>query len=115
MQKPEYISKLEIGGTVFSIMNLDIFDGNLHKFLEDKKLTRVFEKSKMMLNGDLIWNEIIYKTKQPFYLHILNETITENRWELQIYYKPEQLNELIIFIRQVIKQFRDATTNNNRT
>lgn len=112
MDKHEFITTLENTEGVFSIMDFHLFDGDLFKFLEDKKMSRVFEKSKVMLEGDVIWVEVLYKTKQSFYLHLENKTIGSPRWGLRIYYKPEQLNELVIFIKQVLKQFRDATINN---
>lgn len=113
MKKPNYIKTLEESDGKFSVMNFHVFRVDLYKFLEEKKIERVYEKSHITLDGSAVWDKIIYKTQQPFYLYIKNDSIEEPQWYLSIYYKPYQFNELIIFIRQVLKQFRDATINNN--
>jgi hypothetical protein len=110
--KPLFIEKLEDSEGIFSIMNFHIFRSEIYKLFDEKKIPKVFEKSYIHLDGDAQWGELIYKTPQSFYLHIINDREDKTSWYLTIYYKPENLNELIIFIRQVLKQLRDDTINN---
>lgn len=107
-----YIEDLEKKDGVLSKMEFHPFNSDVSKFLDEKNIQRVYENSKILITGDAKWVEIIYKTHQPFYLHLKNFSENEPNWILDIYYKPEQLNELLVFIRQVLKQLRDATINN---
>ena len=53
----------------------------------------------------LLLSNKIYKTKQGFYLYLLfRDTITD----ITIYYKQTQLNELTLFMGQLIKQFKSS-------
>lgn len=115
MTTPKYIESLEETEGVFSIMKFHHFKTDIFKFFDDKKIPKVFERSYIHLDGSAEWMELIYKTQQSFYLYLNNKSEVETNWELIIYYKPENLNELIIFIRQVLKQLRDDTINNGRT
>ncbi len=114
IKKPKYIKKLEKNGEVLSIMNFHTFNDEMYKLFEEKKIPRVFEKSIIRQDGKAIWDQMIYKTNQNFYLHVINTQETD-KWWLCIYYRPEQFNELIIFIRSVLKQLRDATINDRST
>jgi hypothetical protein len=115
MKKPKYIKNIEKTEGIFSIMNFHKFRTEMYKMFEEKKTPKVFEKSFIHIDGSFEWVELIYKTQQNFYLHMVNESEDETIWSLTIYYKPENLNELVIFIRQVLKQLRDDTINNGRT
>ena len=55
----------------------------------------------------------IFKTQQGFYLYLLFGD--DGKTDMTIYYKHSQLSELTIFITQLFKQFKNATTNNKRT
>lgn len=96
-------------------MKFHFFKTDVFRFFDDKKIPKVFERSYIHLDGSAEWMELIYKTQQSFYLYLRNESVSDTNWDLTIYYKPENLNELIIFIRQVLKQLRDDTVNNGRT
>ena len=113
-QKPDYIINLENKlSDFFSVMNFHFFSGDGKKFFENKKLDCVYENGTVNVDGKYTWIEIIYKTKQNFYIYVKNIIDGDNSKSLlTIYYKTEQHNELIFFINQIIKQFRDATTNN---
>lgn len=110
--KPEYIYEVEKTEGVLSVMNFHVFRTEVYRFFEEKKITKVYERSHVNLDGNAVWDEIIYKT-EPFFLHIENKSQDIPEWYITIYYKPEKLNEVIIFIRQSLKQLRYGTTNND--
>lgn len=97
MNKPEYIQKIENkSGEFFSVVNLGEISGNS---INEINYELLYISSKYV-NDKVLWTEKVLKTKHGFYLYL-------NRGDLiniDIYHKPEQLNELIIFIKQFIKQ-----------
>jgi len=117
MNKPEYIQNLETKDNFFSIMTCHILKGNFLTYLNEKKLTRVYEKSFVREDGTIMFEEVIFKSQQNFYLSLGIRTIpqSETIYNLTIYYKPEQYNELYLFLSQLLKQYRNATTNNRTT
>ena len=117
MNKPEYIQNLETKDGIFSVMVCHTLKGDFLKYLNEKKLTRVYEKSLMKENGFLTFEEIIFKSQQDFYLFVEIRTIpqSETIFNLTIYYKAEQYNELFLFLSQLLKQYKNATTNNRTT
>jgi hypothetical protein len=110
MKKPKYIKELEKTVGVFSVMDFHVFRTQISDYFDEKKIEKVFEKSEILMDGSAKWIEMVYKTVQPFYLYVRNESDDLPEWYITIYYKPEQLNELIVFIRQVLKQLRYGTT-----
>jgi hypothetical protein len=117
MNKPEYIQNLELKDNVFSVMVCHTLKGDFLKYLNEKKLTRVYEKSLMKDDGFLTFEEVIFKSQQGFYLSLEIRTIpqSETIFNLTIYYKSEQYNELFLFLSQLLKQYKNATTNNRTT
>jgi len=117
MDKPEYIKNLESKDNFFSVMVCHTLKGDFLKYLSEKKLTRVYEKSLMKENGFLTFEEVIFKSQQDFYLSVQIRTIpqSETIFHLTIYYKVEQYNELFLFLSQLLKQYKNATTNNRTT
>jgi hypothetical protein len=107
MKKHRYIKKLEKSQGVLSKMDYHDFSTDLYKHFEEKHI-QVYAKSKVLHDGKIIWLDLIYKTRQPFYLHFRNLSKNTPKWGLTIYYKSEQINELIIFIRQVLNSFRNT-------
>ena len=85
MKKPEYIIKLEEKESVFSFATHKL-DGELLKFLNERKLSRVHEVSTIDGNGVFIFNEVIFKSQQNFYLFVENKTVMgqEPRYSLTI-------------------------------
>lgn len=116
MGKPEYIQNLESKDNFFSVMTCHRLKGEFLKYLSEKKLTRVYEKSSMNDNGVLTFEEVIFKSQQDFYLFVEIRTIpqSETIFNLTIYYKAEQYNELFLFLSQLLKQYKNATANSNR-
>lgn len=109
VSKPEYIKSLE-DGKPFSTLELDVPD-DFQKFLDGRALTTVFSDSWMEFEiGEVKTRSKIYLTKQSFYLYLLKADV--NNKTLVIYYKEEQLNELKIFIKQLLKTYKNGTINN---
>jgi hypothetical protein len=117
MNKPEYIKNLESKDIVFSEMICHEVKGDFLKYLNERKLTRVYEKSSMNESGIIKFEEIIFKSQQNFYLLLNLRMIPQSDTisKLTIYYKVEQYNELYMFISQLLKQYKNGTINNTRT
>jgi hypothetical protein len=117
MEKPEYIQNLESKDNFFSVMVCYELKGEFLKFLHERKLTRVYEKSSMTEMGFTKFEEVIFKSQQNFYLHVKIRVIPQSDTisKLTIYYNVEQYNELYLFLSQLLKQYKNETTNNSRT
>ena len=114
MEKPEYIQNLESKDGIFSVMVCHELRGEFLKYLSEKKLTRVYEKSSMNESNMVKFEEVIFKSQQNFFLFIEIRVIPQSDTisKLTIYYKTEQYNELYLFLSQLLKQYKNATTNN---
>jgi len=117
MNKPEYIQKLESKDDIFSVMLCHQLKGDFLKFLNEKKLDRVYEKSTVNESGYINFEEVIFKSQQNFYLSLEIRVIPQSDTisKLTIYYRVEQYNELYLFLSQLLKQYKNATTNNRTT
>jgi hypothetical protein len=115
-EKPEYIKNLESKENLFSVMNCNEFKGDFLKFLNEKKLIRVYEKASMNESGLVKFDEVIFKSQQNFYLFVENRNIPQSDTisKLTIYYKVEQYTELYMFLSQLLKQYKNATTDIRR-
>ena len=111
--KPDYIKYLEQNDGIYSELDFPTLEYDLVGYLDQKKLKRVYESAGLGEKDKIIWYDIIFITTHPFYLYV--KPIANNTSTLTIYYKPEQLNELIVFIRIMLKQIDNAANNNNRT
>lgn len=105
VNKPDYIQFIELQEGVFSIMKFPTFEIGIIKYLDEKTFDRVYEVSTVNKSGKAKWEEVIYKTKQEFYLHLYKVDYAEENYWMNIYYKPEKRNELLFFTTQVIKPF----------
>jgi hypothetical protein len=67
--------------------------------------------------GYIKFEEVIFKSQQNFYLFVEIREILQSDTisKLTIYYNVEQYNELYLFLSQLLKQYKNATTNNSRT
>ena len=109
VSKPEYIMNVE-GGKPFSTLELEVPD-DFPKFLDGRAFTTVYSDNYMNYGTEEFnTRSKIYLTKQSFYLYLLKGDITDKT--LVVYYREEQLNELKIFIKQLLKTFKNGTTNN---
>ena len=113
MDTPHYIKDYEQREGILSRNTVFMPEG-FDNFLKDKKVSIVYSESISDFDTNKIsFKSKIYKTQQGFYLYLLFGD--DGKTEMTIYYKQSQLSELTIFITQLIKQFKNATTNNKRT
>lgn len=110
--KPDYIQFIELQDGVFSVMKFHQFDYSIIKYLDSKSFERVYEFGVVNKSGKAKWSEVIYKTKQEFYLHLQIDNNEDDSLWLNIYYKPDKRNELILFTTQMLKPFKDGTIDN---
>lgn len=114
--KPNFISQLENNEGVFSLLDFHKYPDNLIKYLDEKKLKRVYERGVVSNRGKAKWEEVIFETAQKFYFQVNTIDVNgEDEYGLTIYYKPEQFNELIFLTTQLLKPFKDGTANNGTT
>jgi hypothetical protein len=110
MEKPEYIVKLNQDLSTTKVSVPKGFDD----YLKDRKVNLLYSESEVSFEDTkFTYNSKIYKTQQGFYLYLLFKEGDVD--DMIVYYKQEQLNELTIFITQLIKQYKNATTNSKRT
>jgi hypothetical protein len=110
MNKPKYIRKLEKDGDIFSVLNVLFLPVGFEKFIDGLKTTIVYSDSSIGYEDVLFkYEKKIYRTTHGFYIYLLSNNGDTN--EMSIYYKQEQLNELTIFVRGLLKQFKNTTTN----
>lgn len=113
METPYYIKDYEQREGVLS-RNKVVMPKGFDDYLKDKKMSVVYSESNSDFEtGNISFKTKIYKTQQGFYLYLLFGD--DGKTDMTIYYKQSQLNELTIFITQLLKQFKNATTNDKRT
>ena len=81
---------------------------NLVEKLKQKNLKTVYEKNEIDSEEKITKIETIFETKQNFYLYLTQK----EKNLITIYYKPEQFSELLVYVRQLKKQFKNGTINN---
>ena len=117
MNKPYYIKNLELKEGILSEISCHPLEGEFLKFLDEKaSLSMVYTKSSSNKEGLIRREEVILKSKQGFYLCLENITgiPAEPKFNLTIYYKVEQDTELFMFLSQLLKQYKNATTDIRR-
>lgn len=104
IKKPNYIKTIESKHEPMSTITVP-FEGNkISEFIEGRTFILVWSKGTAnFIDGKINYTKKIYKTKQAFYLYLLTE---EDKTSIVVYYKQEQLNELTIFISQLLKEFK---------
>lgn len=108
IKKPKYIKKVE-SNEILSSIEISVEDKEIQSFLDGRNFLTVWSKGFSTLKENkIIFNEKIYKTKQGFYLYLFSKGTSV----LTIYYRQEQLNELTIFLGQLLKQIKNDTTTN---
>ncbi len=113
--KPDYIKNEETKVGILSEMVFNFkINESIFNFLDEKKIERVYEKIGVNDRNEIEINHLVYLTIQHFFLFfkVVRSPYDETFCDLTIYYKPNQLNELRIFIRQLFKQFNNETINN---
>jgi hypothetical protein len=110
--KKEYIKEIEKKTGILSILKFPAFETNLMDFMKNKKMNIVFRESSLTESGVIEDLGVIYETQQSFFL--VAEKFMHSYF-LTIYYKPEQYNELKLFVNQLNKQYKNGTINNTTT
>jgi hypothetical protein len=109
IETPKYIERIESKGETLSTIEVVLGQG-IQKFLDDRNFVVVWSKGFTKVDEPKITlKEKIYKTKQGFFLYLF---LDKEFPTLTIYYKQEQINELTIFLTQLLKQFKNGTTIN---
>ena len=110
MEKIEYIKKLEEGGVVFSMVNILSVPKEIEQYLNKIKSTIIYSIGDLTYpNIEIKYTEKIYRTVQGFFIYL--SIIEDDTPVITIYYKQEQLNEMTLFVGQLLKQFKNATVN----
>lgn len=100
MEKHYYIKYIE--KTTEPLSKLSIEETTLtDDKLDASKYESIFMNS-AYCGGKVSWKEIILKTKQGFYLFIRRHSLHKNIIDVDIYYRQEQHNELLVFIKPFI-------------
>ena len=108
--KPKYIEQIESNGEILSLIDIGFKGKDIESFLDEKSFVVVWSKGFSTINEPKIsLTEKIYKTKQGFFLYLILDGEIST---LTIYYRQEQINELTIFVGQLLKQFKNGTTIN---
>ena len=110
MEKIEYIKKLEEGGVAFSMVNILSVPKEIEQYLNKIKSTIIYSIADLTYpNIEIKYTEKIYRTVQGFFIYL--SIIEDDTPVITIYYKQEQLNEMTLFVGQLLKQFKNATVN----
>ena len=101
MKKPEYIENLEKIEGIYSVIELETPLKSINILESNKNLETVYVESKFSEGNKNIINKKLYKTIGGFYIY----------WEkgvdmyfLSVYSKPEKIQEILIFLRQLNKK-----------
>jgi hypothetical protein len=101
MKKPEYIENLEKINGIYSVTEMDVLLESINILDTNKNITTVYVESNFSNDNKNIITKKIYKTTGGFYIY----------WEkgiewyfLSVYYKPEKMQEILIFLRQLNKK-----------
>ena len=100
MDKHYYIKHIEKESAPLSMVSIQDTQLTDEK-LDALKCVTLFSTS-VYRGGNFIWEEIILKTKQGFFLFIRRHPLDKTMIDVDIYYRQEQHNELLIFIKPFV-------------
>lgn len=107
MIKPAYIEKIEQENKqVFSVVNLEeVIDiKKIDSLDKNKNLLLVHTDAEFALDK-LRYHSKLYKTSNEVYIYCKSHLGTGwDSMEITVYHKPENLNEVIIFLKQLTKK-----------
>ena len=108
IETPKYIESIE--DEVLSHITVKFQKKGIDDFIGNKTFTVVWSEGDAdEQTGKIKFRKKIYKTKQGFYLYLL---LNDEGTSMVVYYKQHQINELTIFISQLLKQFNNDKTIN---
>lgn len=102
MSKPEYIKKIENTEGILSVVKLRDSVESVSKIDNNKNLTLVYVESEFYDNRPK-FNSKLYKTSTGFYIYWKRHSAVD-KYEIEIYHKPENMNEVTIFLSQLNKK-----------
>jgi hypothetical protein len=101
MKKIKYIRELEKINGIYSVIELEKPLMSVSDLESNKNLLTVYVESKFSEDNKNHITKKLYKTTAGFYIY----------WErpielyfLSVYYKPEKMQEILIFLRQLNKK-----------
>ena len=111
IETPKYIESIELViKEVLSYITVEFQKKGIDEFISNKTFTVVWSEGDAdEQTGKIKFRKKIYKTKQGFYLYLL---LNDEGTSMVVYYKQHQINELTIFISQLLKQFNNDKTIN---
>lgn len=104
MTKPTFIQHLEKTTNKF-YSNLICYENIIIDKLDEKKMVLVWAQAEFE-SGKLVVLDRIYKTNHPFYIYITRNKLNKVEGQVQIFYEPDQLNELIFFTKLFINSVK---------
>jgi hypothetical protein len=105
MNKVEYIKRIEDTEGIFSILTVVSLVDSTNKIDNNKNLELVYMETEF-INNKPNFKSKLYKTSTGFYIYWKRHLSTDNinKFEITIYHKPENINEIIIFLSQLNKK-----------
>lgn len=104
IKKPNYIKKIELEEGVLSIMENGVLLNSVDK-IEKNKNIQLLETDSYFQKDKLIYNSKLYKSQAGFYIYWKRHLTQDihDKYELYIFHKPENINEIIIFLKIINK------------
>ena len=108
MEKPEYIKNIE-NKTGDFLSKISLGELNIKSDTFDKKNFVLLYIDMIFKEGESIWKEKVIKTSHGFYIYLIRpkDNLNPNIVEIDIYHNPEQVDEITLFVRQLIKQIKN--------
>jgi hypothetical protein len=104
MEKPYYILQVETESKeIFSVMGSEVLlhESTINYLDKSKNTTTVFTES-ILVDKGVKYKSKIYKTSSGFYIYCKSIS-GDDKFEASVYHRPENLNEVIIFLKQLNK------------
>jgi|LauGreDrversion4_2_1035121.scaffolds.fasta_scaffold14305_5 hypothetical protein len=95
-----FFENKEENNELFSVLNVSS-SFELDTFMNRKNLIMIKSKSNY-IDSSINYEECLFQTSAGFYLY-LEKLLSTDFYKLSFYYKEEQLNEVKIFLNQLIK------------
>lgn len=112
MKKHEVIKIVEETTGVYSCMKIKNVSCKLLDYLKTKNITKVFEDVLYISeeNNEIIQTErVIFWFNRGGYIDIKNKN---SKCSIKLYYKPSNSDEIILFVKQLLKDFKNEFNNN---
>jgi hypothetical protein len=103
MIKPEYIENLEKIEGIYSVIEMETPLKSITVLDSNKNLETVYVESKFSEDNKNIINKKLYKTTGEFYI-CWEKGKGIDMYYLSVYYKPEKIQQILIFLRQLNKK-----------